>query len=171
MGDIFFSFSVFFGSLARRFPSQLRTKMRARSCRHPPRHFARHGRSRHAARGVSLLVARRVERAAVNEGAGLVFEDGVDPERNDAEGKPRPTRSSDFIPILTAPRFAQIRPLRMVGNTGITLRLNAEGCDAFGSLVHLRRVALPGLGSPAGGRPRLAKGLRGSGGGVDSRFW
>ena len=49
----------------------------------------------------------------------------------------------------------------MVGHTGIRSRLNAEGCDAFGSLVHLRRVALPSLGSPAAGWPRLAKGLRG----------
>lgn len=66
MGDIFFigMESIFwqFGMFGCRFPSQLRTKMRARSCRHPPRHFARHGRSRHAARGVSLLVTRRVER-------------------------------------------------------------------------------------------------------------
>ena len=97
----------------------------------------------------------------MNEGTELVFDDGVDPEHNDAEGKPCPTRSSDFIPILTAPRFAQIRTLRMVGHAGMRLRLNAEGCDAFGSLVHLRRVALPSLGSPAAGWPRLAKGLRG----------
>ena len=106
----------------------------------------------------------------MNERTELVFGDGVDPERNDAEGKPRPARSSDFIPILTAPRFAQIRPLRMLGHTRIRLRLNAEGCDAFGSLVHLRRVALPSLGSPATGRPLLAKGLHGSGGGADSQF-
>mgnify|MGYP007086846722 CR=1 FL=1 len=49
----------------------------------------------------------------------------------------------------------------MVGHTGMRLRLNADGCDAFGSLVHLRRVALPSLGSPTAGWPRLAKGLTG----------